>query len=63
VRLTAKGQRLERTVNPQAEAAEARIPEMHGPRRFGHMRNTLQELADRVIQDNGPSQMPGFRPG
>jgi DNA-binding MarR family transcriptional regulator len=58
VRLTAKGQRLEKTVNLQAQAAEAQIAEMLGPRRFGQMRNALQQLAGRVAQDNRPSPQP-----
>jgi hypothetical protein len=36
----------------QAHAAEERIAEMLGPRRFGQMRDTLEELADRVTHAN-----------
>jgi len=52
VRLTAKGRRLETTVNGQAQAAEVQIAAVLGPRRFSQLRNALEELA-RHVTDNG----------
>ncbi len=45
IRLTAKGRRLGRTVNAEAQAAERRIAEILGPRRFAQLRSSLQLLA------------------
>jgi DNA-binding MarR family transcriptional regulator len=58
VRLTAKGRRLEKTINGQAQAAELQIAEMLGPRRFSQLRDALEELAERVIHDEGQSSPP-----
>ena len=46
IRLTAKGRRLGRTVNAEAQAAELRIAEILGPRRFAQLRSSLQLLAE-----------------
>jgi DNA-binding MarR family transcriptional regulator len=53
VRLTAKGRRLEKTINGEAQAAELRIAELLGPRRFTQLRVALEELAERLIRDDG----------
>lgn len=47
IRLTAKGQRLERTINAQAQAAEMRVAEILGPRRFAQPHSSLELLAER----------------
>ena len=50
IRLTAKGQRLEHTINAQAQAAEMRIAEILGPRRFAQLHTSLELLAERLGQ-------------
>jgi len=50
IRLTAKGQRLERTINAQAQAAEMRIAEILGTRRFAQLHSSLELLAERFGQ-------------
>jgi len=52
VHLTPKGRRLERTVTSQSQAAEVRIAEMLGPRRFTHLRRALEELAEAITQND-----------
>jgi DNA-binding MarR family transcriptional regulator len=44
VRLTAKGRRLQRTIRGQAEAAERRIADTLGPRRFTQLQRALEDL-------------------
>lgn len=46
VRLTPKGRRLEKKVTGESRAAEARIAEVLGPRRFASLREALEELAE-----------------
>jgi DNA-binding MarR family transcriptional regulator len=46
VRLTPKGRRLEKTVTRESRAAEVRIAEILGPRRFAYLREALEELAE-----------------
>jgi DNA-binding MarR family transcriptional regulator len=58
VRLTAKGQQLEKTVNVQAQAAELQIAELLGPRQFAQMRTALEELTAYVTQDDPTSPQP-----
>ena len=50
IRLTAKGQRLERTINTRAEAAEMRIAEILGPGRFAQLHSSLELLAKRFTE-------------
>lgn len=57
VHLTPKGRRLEKTVTSHSQAAEARISEMLGPRRFTHLRHALEDLADAVTRDDLKYQM------
>jgi len=52
VRLTPRGQRLERLVNRRAGAAEQRIADVLGPRRFAELHDALEELADRILVDD-----------
>jgi DNA-binding MarR family transcriptional regulator len=47
IRLTAKGRQLEHTINAQAQAAETRIAEILGPRRFAQLHSSLELLAER----------------
>lgn len=57
VRLTEKGERLERVVRAQAAAAEAQIADLLGERRFQQLRDALAILADELNasrqRDNG----------
>jgi DNA-binding MarR family transcriptional regulator len=55
VRLTAKGRRLEQTINAQAQNSELRIAEMLGPRPFAALRGALEELSSLVTQQDRPS--------
>jgi DNA-binding MarR family transcriptional regulator len=48
VRLTAKGRRLERTINAEARNAELRIAAMLGPETFSRFRHTLETLANEL---------------
>ncbi len=48
VRLTDKGQQLEREVRAQAGAAEAQIAGLLGDRRFRQLRDALQLLVDEL---------------
>jgi DNA-binding MarR family transcriptional regulator len=48
VRLTEKGRQVEKTVTYQSKAAELRIAELLGPRRFSQLRDALEELTARV---------------
>lgn len=59
VRLTARGRRLEKTINGQAQAAELHIAELLGPRRFSLLRGALEELAGHVTDNDQPSPMTG----
>ncbi len=46
VHLTPKGRRLEKTVTRESRAAEVRIAEILGSRRFADVREALEELAE-----------------
>ena len=48
VRLTAKGRRLEKIINGQAQAAEQQVAKMLGNRGFLQLRKGLEELTDQV---------------
>ena len=50
IRLTAKGRRLEKTVNSEAHAAEQKIAELLGPREFTHLRHALEELVAKLAE-------------
>lgn len=52
VRLTARGRRLEQVINRRAEAAELRIADVLGPRRFAQLHDALEALADSVLVDD-----------
>jgi DNA-binding MarR family transcriptional regulator len=52
VRLTAKGRRLEKTINAQARAAELEIADVLGPRHFAQLRSALDELARHIANHN-----------
>jgi DNA-binding MarR family transcriptional regulator len=54
LRLTAKGHRLETTINHQARAAELGIAEMLGPRRFAALRNSLEALT-QLVENTPPA--------
>ena len=48
VRLTARGRRLETVIRAQARNAEEQIAAMLGPRRFGQLRQALDDLVPRL---------------
>lgn len=48
IRLTAKGRRLEKSVNGAARAAEAEIAELLGPREFSQLRHALEVLVAKL---------------
>ena len=47
VRLTAKGRRLQKTIHGQAQAAEHRIADTLGVRRYTQLRHALEDLTGR----------------
>ncbi len=51
IRLTAKGRRLEKTVNGAAQAAELQIAELLGPREFSHLRHALEDLVTKLAPE------------
>ncbi len=51
VRLTTKGRRLQSTIGDEAQAAEQRIAEWLGPRRFSQLRDALAILDERMNAD------------
>jgi DNA-binding MarR family transcriptional regulator len=60
VHLTPKGRRLEKTVTRQSQAAEVRIAEILGPRRFAYLREALEELAE-VFNESELNETPQQR--
>jgi len=48
IRLTAKGRRLEQTIYAEAGAAQLRIAEILGPRRFAQLHDSLELLTERL---------------
>jgi DNA-binding MarR family transcriptional regulator len=48
IRLTSKGRRLEQTIYAEAEAAQLRIAEILGPRRFAQLHSSLELLTDQL---------------
>jgi DNA-binding MarR family transcriptional regulator len=46
IRLTSKGRRLEQTIYAEARAAQLRIAEILGPRRFAQLQSSLELLTD-----------------
>jgi DNA-binding MarR family transcriptional regulator len=48
IRLTAKGRRLEKTINAQAKEAELKIAQWLGPESFSELRTTLETLASNA---------------
>jgi DNA-binding MarR family transcriptional regulator len=50
IRLTAKGRRLERRIYAEAGAAEQRIAETLGPRRFAQLKSSLELLTDDLAE-------------
>lgn len=46
IRLTSKGRRLERTIYAEAQAAQMRIAEVLGPRRFDQLHGSLELLTE-----------------
>ena len=50
IRLTSKGRRLQQTIYAEAGAAEMRIAEILGPRRFAQLHSSLELLAERFTE-------------
>ena len=50
IRLTSKGRRLEQTIYAEAGAAQLRIAEILGPRRFAQLHSSLELLAERFTE-------------
>jgi len=48
IRITSKGRRLEQTIYAQAGAAELRIAEILGPKRFTQLHSSLELLTDQL---------------
>src|SRR5579864_3157405 len=48
IRLTSKGRRLEQTIYAQAGAAQLRIAEILGPRRFAQLHSSLELLTEQL---------------
>ncbi|HEX4863026.1 MAG TPA: MarR family transcriptional regulator [Acidimicrobiales bacterium] len=48
IRLTSKGQRLEHTIYAEAGAAQQRIAEILGPRRFAQLHSSLEQLTQQL---------------
>ena len=55
VRLTDKGQRLEDVVYREARAAELRVADALGSRRFAQLHTALEQLTDRIARDDMPA--------
>ena len=49
IRLTAKGRRLEATIYAAAGAAQLRIAEILGPRRFAQLHRSLELLTKELV--------------
>lgn len=52
VRLTAKGRRFEQTIYAEAQAAQMRIAEILGPRRFDQLHSCLAQLNEQLSQQS-----------
>jgi DNA-binding MarR family transcriptional regulator len=48
IRLTSKGRRLEHTIHAEARAAQLRIAEILGPRRFAQLHSSLELLTEEL---------------
>jgi hypothetical protein len=49
IRLTSKGRRFEQTIYAEARAAQTRIADILGPRRFAQLHSSLELLAEQLI--------------
>jgi DNA-binding MarR family transcriptional regulator len=48
IRLTTKGRRLQQTIHAEAQAAQERIAEILGPRRFAQLFSSLEVLTEQL---------------
>ena len=48
IRLTSKGRRIEQTIYAEAGAAQLRIEEILGPRRFAQLQSSLELLSEQL---------------
>jgi DNA-binding MarR family transcriptional regulator len=55
IRLTSKGRKLEQTIYAEAGAAQLRIAEILGPRRFAQLQRSLELLTEQLA---GPPALP-----
>lgn len=56
IRLTSKGRRLQETIYAEAGAAQQRIEEILGPRRFAQLHSSLELLIEQLV--DAPSTVP-----
>ena len=49
IRLTPRGRRLQETIYTAAGAAQLRIAEILGPRRFGYLQSSLELLTEQLV--------------
>jgi DNA-binding MarR family transcriptional regulator len=48
IRLTSRGRRLEQTIYTEAEAAQQRIAQILGPRRFAQLHSSIEQLTQQL---------------
>ena len=58
IRLTSRGRRLEQTIHAEARAAQLRIAEILGPRRFAQLHSSLELLTQQLT---GSLSVPSCR--
>ncbi|HXW34040.1 MAG TPA: hypothetical protein VEJ87_05630, partial [Acidimicrobiales bacterium] len=54
IRLTSKGWRLQHTIYAEAGAAQQRIAELLGPRRFAQLQSSLELLTEQLASSPVP---------
>jgi DNA-binding MarR family transcriptional regulator len=59
IRLTSKGRRLEQTIYAEAGAAQLRIAEILGPRRFAQLYSSLEVLTEQLATSSAVPSLPG----
>ncbi len=59
IRLTSKGRRLEQAIYAEAGAAQLRIAEILGPRRFAQLHSSLELLTEQLAASLAVPFMPG----
>jgi DNA-binding MarR family transcriptional regulator len=59
IRLTPKGRRLQQTIYAAAGAAQQKIEEILGPRRFAQLHSSLELLTEQLEDSQAAPQRPG----